>query len=395
VVTAGTPFTVTVTAKDPYNNLATGFTGTAHFTSSDGAAVPPGDYTFTAADAGVHKFQPVLKTSGPQSLTVSAPACSNGQQNGIQVRPAAAAQAAFVQQPADAFAVTPLQPAVTVQVQDAFGNLVAAGVPVVLHLSNNPSSAFLAWTVALTNNSGLATFRYLWVSKAGQDYTLVARAGSGTSAPSAAFTIYAATHFGLSLSVGGPVQAGTSFSVTVTALDALNHPDPTYVGTVHFSSTAFPLVNLPSDYPFQTLDNGQHTFAGVMLNRAGVQLLTVADTLKPTARGTAVVTVTPGALNGFFMGGIPLKALHNVAYTVTVIAQDAYGNTVTGYLGTVQFSNAGGTAVLPSPYRFTTLDRGRHLFRVIFQTLGPNQSVTVEDQNNTSATGSETGITVS
>ena len=47
---AGTPFTVTVTAKDAYENTATGYTGTVHFTSSDsGVGVTlPSNYTFQA-----------------------------------------------------------------------------------------------------------------------------------------------------------------------------------------------------------------------------------------------------------------------------------------------------------------------------------------------------------
>jgi len=46
----------TVTAKDPYSNTTTGYTGTVHFTSSDAQAVLPGNYTFTSADAGLHTF---------------------------------------------------------------------------------------------------------------------------------------------------------------------------------------------------------------------------------------------------------------------------------------------------------------------------------------------------
>ncbi|HMC71684.1 MAG TPA: VCBS repeat-containing protein, partial [Mycobacteriales bacterium] len=127
-VTAGTPFSATVTAKDPYNNIATGFTGTVHFASSGNSALPA-DYTFVPGDLGIHKFtSPILQTAGPQSLTVSAPACSDGVQNGINVKPGAAAQLAILGQPTNAFAATPLHPAVTVQVEDAYSNLVAAGV---------------------------------------------------------------------------------------------------------------------------------------------------------------------------------------------------------------------------------------------------------------------------
>src|SRR5206468_3671342 len=42
--TAGTSFTFTVTAQDPYGNTATSYAGTVHFTSSDtssGVVLPP------------------------------------------------------------------------------------------------------------------------------------------------------------------------------------------------------------------------------------------------------------------------------------------------------------------------------------------------------------------
>ena len=55
--TAGTSFNVTVTAKDAYGNTATSYTGTVHFTSSDSAAVLPGNYTFVSGDAGRQHVQ--------------------------------------------------------------------------------------------------------------------------------------------------------------------------------------------------------------------------------------------------------------------------------------------------------------------------------------------------
>jgi parallel beta-helix repeat protein len=74
-VTAGTAFTITVTALDPFGNVATGYLGTVHFTTSDpGASVSlPGDYTFTAADAGKHTFtnEATLATVGSQTITAT------------------------------------------------------------------------------------------------------------------------------------------------------------------------------------------------------------------------------------------------------------------------------------------------------------------------------------
>ena len=65
---------ITLTVHDAFNNVATGYRGTVHFTSSDPQAVLPANYTFTAADAGTHQFGVTLKTAGSQTVTLSDPA---------------------------------------------------------------------------------------------------------------------------------------------------------------------------------------------------------------------------------------------------------------------------------------------------------------------------------
>src|SRR5262249_3105258 len=45
--TAGTAFNFTVTAVDQFNNTATGYSGTVHFTSTDGLPVPPPNAVLT------------------------------------------------------------------------------------------------------------------------------------------------------------------------------------------------------------------------------------------------------------------------------------------------------------------------------------------------------------
>src|SRR5260370_8180095 len=62
------PFSVTVTAQDQFNNTATGYSGTAHFTSSDGAAVLPADATLSN---GVGSFNVTLETAGNQTVTAT------------------------------------------------------------------------------------------------------------------------------------------------------------------------------------------------------------------------------------------------------------------------------------------------------------------------------------
>ena len=69
--TAGSAFSFTVTALNGSNTTATTYTGTVHFTSTDGLATLPADYTFTGADAGVHTFSATLGTSGSQTITAT------------------------------------------------------------------------------------------------------------------------------------------------------------------------------------------------------------------------------------------------------------------------------------------------------------------------------------
>src|SRR5712691_12676424 len=54
--TAGSSCFVPVTALDQDNQTVPSYTGTVHFTSTDGAATLPADYTFTGGDEGSKSF---------------------------------------------------------------------------------------------------------------------------------------------------------------------------------------------------------------------------------------------------------------------------------------------------------------------------------------------------
>jgi hypothetical protein len=87
-VTAGVAQSITVTALDPYGNVATGYSGTVLFTSSDPAASLPTNATFTTANQGTETFALTFETAGTQSVTVTASGIS-ATQSGITVAPAA------------------------------------------------------------------------------------------------------------------------------------------------------------------------------------------------------------------------------------------------------------------------------------------------------------------
>jgi len=66
--TQGAAFNVTVTARDPHGNVATGYSGTVHVTSTDGAAVLPANFTLVN---GVGTFAVTFNTLGNQTLTIT------------------------------------------------------------------------------------------------------------------------------------------------------------------------------------------------------------------------------------------------------------------------------------------------------------------------------------
>jgi hypothetical protein len=68
MVTAGSTFNLTVTALTATNTTATGYTGTVHFTSSDGKAVLPAN---SALLNGVMMLPAVLNTAGGQTITAT------------------------------------------------------------------------------------------------------------------------------------------------------------------------------------------------------------------------------------------------------------------------------------------------------------------------------------
>jgi hypothetical protein len=185
--------------------------------------------------------------------------------------------------------------------------------------------------------------------------------------------------------------AGVSHTFTVTALNADGSVNTNYTGTVHFTSSD-PKAMLPADYTFTTgagADNGVHTFT-IMLKTAGSQSITATDTVTGVITGSeSGIQVNPAAATHLVLSG-PSTIGSGTAFSLTVTAVDAYGNTATGYRGTVHFSGSASSATLPGNYTFTAADNGVHTFsRVKLRTRGLD-TITAIDTVFASISGSLT-----
>jgi hypothetical protein len=149
--TSGAAFNFTVTALDFRNNIATGYTGTVHFTSSDGAAVLPVNLTLTN---GVGTVSATLKTVGSQTITATdtVTASITGTSSPINVTAAGGAATHFsVSAPASATPGTAF--GFTVTALDANNNT-SIGYAGTVHFTSSDGTAVLPANSALTNGVG-------------------------------------------------------------------------------------------------------------------------------------------------------------------------------------------------------------------------------------------------
>jgi len=376
--TAGTAFNFTVTAVDLFGNTTPAYTGTAHFTSSDGLATLPADSTLTN---GVGIFSATLKTAGSQAITATDTVTSSitGTSNAIAVSAAAATH----------FSVTATTPHIagvafnfTVTALDQFNNT-AAGYAGIVHFTSTDPSATLPANSALTN--GVGTFSVTLKTAGTQAITATDTVTSSITGTSNTITVNPGAATSFTVSAPATVTAGTAFNITVTALDAISNISTGYSGTVHFTSNDG-AATLPAN---STLTNAVGIFS-VTLKTAGSQTITATDSVSASITGTSnSITVNPAAATHLSVTA-PGTATQNTSFNITVTALDQFNNTATGYSGTAHFTSTDGSATLPAD---STLTNGVGTFAATLKTTGP-QTITATDTVNSSITGTSGSISV-
>ena len=387
--TAGSLFRFTVTAQDAFNNTATGYNGTVTLTSSDsgpGAGVP----TPTSLTGGIGTFSATLVTAGGRNLSAT-DATGNpslmGTSNTISVIGAAATHFAVT---APAGVSAGIGFGFTVQALDQYNNAAISYAGTVAFSSTDTAPAL---PLANTLSGGLGTFSATLTTLGSQTISAADKVASSVSGTSNTITVSRppATHFTIRTRLNR-ITAGVAVNVTVTALDQFNHTAVGYTGNVTFStsdSAATVGTYLPS--PPNPLTAGVGVFT-ITLVTAGSQSLTVTDSA--SLSGSLTLTVVPAAAKTLLVapptnvGGSPNVVIATRAFTFTVTAQDQFGNTATGYAGTVQISASDVAATLPAAKKLTS---GVGTFTATLSTVG-SQTLTATDTVTSTITGTATVI---
>src|SRR3989441_161654 len=338
---------VTVQVQDAGGNLVT--TSTASITVAIGTNPGSGTLSGTttvSAVSGVATFSALSidKTGTGYTLTATSTGVTSATSSTFNITPGTANKLAFSQQPSNTTAGQPITPAVTVQVQDANSNLVTTSTAsITVAIGTNPGGGTLSGTLTQSASGGIATFGNLSINKSGTGYTLTAASTGLTGATSNTFNITAgvATQLGFSQQPTNTV-AGSS----ITAAVAIQVQDVN--GNLVNTSTASITVAIGTNPGGGTLSGtktvsavaGVATFSGVSIDKAGTGYTLTASSSGLTGATSAAFNITAGSATKFVVTGSGTQTA-GTGNTLTITAEDAFGNTDIGFGPNVNLTFSG------------------------------------------------------
>lgn len=377
------PFTIV--ARDAFGNVATGYTGTVHVTSSDAAAQLPAD---TALVNGTATVNVRLLTVGTQTITATDVA--NPALTGTVSSDATPPVAALFDVTGYPATVAGTANAFTVTVRDTIGQVATGFTGTVYFTSTDVQAGLPASYTFTAADAGRHTFAATLKTSGSQSITArdtlntLVGTQAGIVVTPAAFAGYKLTVPNGADSKGHIlVTAGDVIALTVRAVDAFGNTVTGYKGKAKFTSTDT-LASVPADYAFTAADAGSHTF-NVVLKTATPNGVVWSFNVVDASSAATLATITNfevvNAAAAKFVINTPSNATVGVAFTFKVTVLDAYGNRVNNYFGTIHFGTTAAAYGLPADYTYTSTDSGDHTFSATLNTTG-DQKLSLFDTDN-------------
>jgi uncharacterized repeat protein (TIGR03803 family) len=312
---------IVVDVEDQFGNVATSNSSNVTLAVASGPGSASGTLT-VAASSGVATFANVkLDTAGSYTLSATDGALTTATSGSFTVSPAAASKVVYSVQPGNVVAGVAESPAIVVDIEDQFGNLVTGNSSnVTLSAATGPGSAGGTTTVAASG--GVATFNNLLLDKAGS-YTLGAADGALTSAVSNSFTVSHAAAAGLAFAAT-PADTQVNHTITpavdVDVVDAFGNLVPTDNSNVTIALTTGP--GTLSGTLTVAASSGVASFADLAIDTAGADKLTATD--GSLASATSNTFYTGGVLSQLVVVSQTSNATPSgtVPLNVTIAAED-------------------------------------------------------------------------
>jgi hypothetical protein len=390
--TAGTPFSITVTARDPNGVLVSGFTGAVRLrelTSFGEGRITPSTVTLTAGqwtgNVTAFRADETNINSGNVNLRaeVQAHPSQSGASNSFIVHPGPFRRVQIVtpgESPlpgsVSGIAGVPASQAagrsftVSVYGTDDYWNQVPVGDAVQVASSTDPADTPVSGNLS----GGFRQFTFTLVTVGTQTVTVTDQTNTGiTSMTSAGIQVIpnAADHFVFS-TIASPQVAGVPFTITVRAADASGNTVFGYAGDAILAANTGAGTSIPIQITFVA---GVWTGPVTLFGAGSSVRLTCSDFSVPPHTGTSGnITVNPGtfvklqvilpgetARGGTADGkdGTPLNQTAGTPFSITVRAVDAYWNVVSGINDRVALTSTDAFAGMPAE---TTLVSGQLIF---------------------------------
>ena len=341
--TSGVGFTATFTARDGFGNTATAFNGTV---TLDGVSVVVTPGTSGAFSAGVRtETVNIARAQNDIQITVRDASAHVGTSNRFNVVPGVLHHFA-IGTVADQAAGMPFSLSITAQ--DASNNTVTGfnGAGRTVAISHTGTGAI---TPAVSGNFANG----IWIGNVGisltqaSDRIVVTRSGGAETGSSNTFAVTPSNvdHFVFS-SISDQQTAGSGFPITLRAVDGSGNT------VVSFSGSCSLIDETGTGTP-STI----HFTAGQWTGNETVTKSSIGNSLTVTGGGKSGTSnsfdVRPASVQSFEIGLIGSPKNAGVGFPITITAKDVFGNTATGFGGTVSISDAAGPVVPPNSGAFS------------------------------------------
>ncbi|MEZ4814203.1 MAG: hypothetical protein R3A80_03225 [Bdellovibrionota bacterium] len=184
---------ISVEILDAYDNLVSSATNS--ITLAIGTNPNSGTLSGTtsiAAVGGIANFTDISieKAGSGYTLDASASGLTGASSGLFDINPGAATQLIFSQEPSQANSGIVITPDISIEIQDAAGNLVTSATDNInISINSNPSGGTLSGTASINATGGIAVFNDLSIDNSGVGYTLDASASGLSTATSVAFDV--------------------------------------------------------------------------------------------------------------------------------------------------------------------------------------------------------------
>ncbi|MFZ5516291.1 MAG: hypothetical protein ACOY90_06610 [Candidatus Zhuqueibacterota bacterium] len=327
--TAGKSFNISMSARDAYNNVVSGFSGTASLSDLTGTISPAISGNF---DHGTWSGNVTITQSQTSDKISATSGSKTGSSNTFNVNPEVVHHYRFeaVDSPKNAgqnFTIT-------ITAEDIYNNRVTT-------FNNSVDLSDPTGTINPATSGNFSSGQWtgqVAITESRSDITIAANR-NGIVGESNTFNVNPASLHHFVIATVGTKAAGVPFTITVTAQDIYNNRASEFSGTVSIQDISGSISPVSSS----AFDMGQWSGDVTIVQVTTNDRITVTNLAGAETGNSNYFDIVAGNIDHFDVSSIVSPKTAGSSFTVTVTAKDANGATVTDYTGTANLNDLTGT----------------------------------------------------